>query len=192
MQKFSKIEQNIAENNIDTTVFKSDRFKIVKQDGWEFNDQPEDYVVAIVYLSNHMELIFRLEPVPSYKSREKDFDRFLTVLSGTRTFSEEIEECLFREIYEETGLVISKAYTSHQFLQSLFVSKAGTPKYHIYWVPLLDSEYRLEKAPGDGSIHEANSTSFRINISQINSLKPVDTITSLCIQLAKKELGIKN
>lgn len=191
MQKFSKIEQTVAENEVNNTIFQSDRFKIVKNDGWEFNNQPEDYVVAITYLSNHMELIFRLEPIPSYKFRELDFDRFLTVLSGTRHHSEEIEECLFREIYEETGLVISKAYSSHQFLQSLFVSKNGTSKYHIFWVPLLDSEYRLEKAPGDGSTHEANSTSFRINISQINSLKPIDTITSLCIQLAKKELGLK-
>ena len=191
MQQFSKMDNENQTPGQADSLYKSEIFNIIKKDGWEFDNNNCDYVIALVYLSNHMELIFRLEPIPPYKVREPEFDRFLTVLSGTRKYEENVEDCLFREIFEETGIVIHKNYTDHRLIYSTFISKGTTSKYYIYWVPLLDTEFRLEPAPGDGSDGEKNSTSFRLNVSQLHTLKPVDTITALAIQIAKNELLLR-
>lgn len=190
MKKFTKIEeQNILEN-AEKSLFKSDYFNIVEKDGWQYDACPNDYVIAIIYLANHMELVFRLEKVVPFQQKHPEFDRFITVVSGTKESNETFEECLFREIYEETGIVISKNYNDYQLIHSLFISKGTHCKYHIYWVPILDTDYRLERAPGDGSNIEAQSTAFRVNISALKTLKPVDMVTALAIELAKNELAI--
>lgn len=190
MQKFTKIEQPKPETTPET-LYQSDYFKIIQKDGWQFDANPFDYVIAIVYLANHMELVFRLEKIPPFQHRHPDFDRFLTVISGTKDANEGFEDCLFREIFEETGIIIPKSYNEHKLLQSLFISKATSAKFHIYWVPITDNDYRIERAPGDGSKTEQQSTSFRIHINQLRTLKPLDMVTSLAIELAKNELGIK-
>lgn len=191
MKKFTKIEeqQNVASGN--KSLFNSDVFNIVDKDGWQFDSNCHDYIVAIVYLATHMELVFRLEKIPSYQHRHNEFDRFVTVVSGTKEHGESFEETLFREIYEETGLVISKGYTDFKLLSSVFISKSSSSKFHFYWVPLLDSDYKLEHAPGDGSQIEAQSTAFRIHINQLKTLKAADMATSLAIQYAKNELALK-
>lgn len=190
MKKFTKIEEQNNIQQAEESLFKSKHFNIIQKDNWEFDACPNDYVIAIIYLANHMELVFRLEAVPPFKHKHPEFDRFVTMVSGTKENDETFEECLFREIYEETGIVISKSYNDYQLLHSLFISKATSCKYHIYWVPILDTDYRLEKAPGDGSAIEANSTAFRLNISKLKTIKPVDMVTALAIELAKNELAI--
>ncbi len=191
MKKFTKIEeqQNTGPAG-EKSLYKSDYFNIVEKDGWQFDACPNDYVIAIIYLANHMELVFRLETVVPFKQKHPEFDRFVTTVSGTKEIDESFEECLFREIYEETGIVISKSYNDYQLIHSLFISKGTTCKFHFYWVPITDSDYRLEKAPGDGSNFEANATAFRINLGQLKTLKPVDMTTAMAIEIAKNELAI--
>lgn len=190
MKKFTKIEEQVEPANAQKQLYKSNFFNIVQKDGWEYDACPNDYVIAIIYLANHMELVFRLEQVQPYKHVHNEFDRFITMVSGSKSNDETFEECLFREIYEETGLVISKSYNDQHLVRSLFISKGSTCKYHIYWVPLLDKDYRLERAPGDGSNIEANSTAFRVGLAQLKTLKPVDMVTALSIEIAKNELGV--
>lgn len=191
MKKFTSVEEKpIPDSNNAGVLFNSDVFNIVQKDGWQFDSNCHDYVIGIVYLANHMEIVLRLEKIPSYKHRHNEFDRFVTVVSGTKEHGEGFEETLFREIYEETGLVISKAYKDFKLLTSVFITKSSSSKFHFYWVPLLDTDYRLERAPGDGSQIEAESVAFRIHISQLKTVKPSDLATCLAIEYAKNELAI--
>ncbi|SRR6266403_1695032 len=184
MDKFSKLFQsNKKLKDDDNYLWKGSYIKIKELDGWEGVCE-KDCIVAIVYLLEHDELVLRKEYVPTYNwVNKKEF--YLTILSGAIEEGETAERTLIRELEEEAGIKLHTHYRGFKKLNQLFFNKGCTAQYHIYYVPLNDTDYEKVLAKGDGSEIEDKSISVRIDVKFVKNLNPSDTITALCLEYFK-------
>jgi 8-oxo-dGTP pyrophosphatase MutT (NUDIX family) len=185
MDKFSdyiKKTNTVETNGTGEILFQDGNYKVKRAEGWIYMDEP-DMIIAIIYLSDTGEVMFRYEYVPTYKCRDSK-EHYLTMLSGTMNKNEKPIQCLFREVLEETGMSLKPSVEAVE-VNTLFVSKGCSAKYHIYFLEINSNDYDQVEAKGDGSDAEANSQSIRIPVSQIPHLEIEDTITGYCVEYLK-------
>jgi 8-oxo-dGTP pyrophosphatase MutT (NUDIX family) len=197
MRKFSKIKENTkggASSGLDkksdkNLIYQDDYFKIISFEGWNILSE-SDMVVCIPYLTERNKFIIRHEYIPTFKYREGQ-EYHTTVISGTIENDETPENCLFRELEEEAGIVINPDYQIKEYLPPLFVSKGNTNKYHPFIIPLAEKDFTEVKIKGDGSVAEKKSKSILLDTKYINNLFPSDLITNFMLEKFKNYLNIK-
>lgn len=186
MELFSKLTKK-SKNGKEDEIKYDGYLKVLDSDGWEYVEE-KDCVVVIPHLVNFDEILLRKEVVPPFNSRIPDQEHFITVVSGTMEGTEKPEETLVRELREETGIKLNTGFQGWKKWGSFFWNKGNNSRCHLFYLPLTISDFQKVSITGDGSEFEKKSTTFRIDIKYLDSLKPSDLITQTMLLYLKKEL----
>ena len=148
-EKFTNIEKTSGNTNVeeqDTDVkYKGDYLKVVGYKNFEFVSEAH-MVVILPYLRDEGYILLRHEYVPTYQYFYKDSNEyktitnFLTVVTGTVEKGESLQNCVRRELYEETGVVLSNLYQI-EMDKHLFLSKGNVAQYHTCLLELRYNDY---------------------------------------------------
>lgn len=187
MEQFTELPQSTTQQP--ESVYKSDYRNLVKIDGWEVDLELNDRAVVLVHFIEQNVILLRREPVPSFEHVTGEREH-LVMVGGRINDDETPEEAMFRELFEETGIIVKTNYDNHVKWAELFYDKGSTEKCHLYYVPLSQYQYEERPAPTDGSKHEAESQNVKVSIRHINALRPADMVTAYSLELLKKELGM--
>lgn len=191
MEKYTKrskkVEEKIKEDN--KPLFENEYLKVLDVEGWTIVDE-KDMVVTIPYLVEYNQIVLRLEDVPTFKFKFPEMSHFVTCVSGTIEKGESPKETLFRELKEETGIVVNDDYEV-DFSMPLFSSKGNTAQYNICILPLYEKDYYEVIPEGDGSDSEKKSKNVKLDIKFINNVTTNDLITTHLLTLIKKYANIK-
>lgn len=182
MNKFSKVlsgEQKMEKNE---PQLKYDGYmKIIDYKDYEFVEE-DDVVVVLPYLIDEASILLRSEYIPTYQYFYKNYNEykhitnFLTVISGTVKEEETIKNTVRRELYEETGLVLSATY-DFDISKNVFMSKGNVGRYHMCILELRYNDFRITTPPTDGTKSEKLSKTLKIGLGDIDELRTHDLIT---------------
>ena len=199
MKKFSKLDtepiKKETETDNDNVLFNGDVIKVISYKGWEFVSEPHN-VVILPYLRDEGYVLLRHEFVPTYQYFYKDFDNyqnitnFLTCVSGTVEKGETLQNAIRRELYEETGIVLSSMFDI-ELGKNLFVSKGNVSQYHTCILEIRYNDFRLVPPKGDGSEAENKSQTIKISLGDLDNIKTHDLITEYLITKFKLQYNIK-
>lgn len=186
MNKFSKIQK--TKLSIEKEDYLYDGYlKIKSKDNYEFVVE-NDCSLAIVHLLDFNEILLRKEFIPPFQDRHVDKEFFLTMISGCVEKGETPIQTIIRELAEEAGILLNTTYNSWENWGNYFWCKSNSSKAHIFYFPLRVDDFRKVVACGDGSEIEKLSSTVRVDLKFINSLKPSDLTTALCIELMKTKI----
>jgi 8-oxo-dGTP pyrophosphatase MutT (NUDIX family) len=197
-EKFTNIEKTsgTTKSEQDTDVkYKGDYLKVIGYKNFEFVSEAH-MVVILPYFRDEGFIIMRHEYVPTYQYFYKDSNdykgitNFLTVVTGTVEKGESLENTVRRELYEETGIVLSNLYKV-EIDKNLFLSKGNVAQYHTCFVELRYNDYKLVKPKSDGSEEENLSKAIKISLGDIDDIKTHDLITEYMITKFKLDYNIK-
>jgi 8-oxo-dGTP pyrophosphatase MutT (NUDIX family) len=197
-EKFTNIEKTSGTTTEakDTDVkFKGDYLKVVGYKNFEFVSEAH-MVVVLPYLRDEGFILLRHEYVPTYQYFYKDsidykqITNFLTVLTGTVEQGETLENCVRRELYEETGIVLSNMYQI-EMDKHLFLSKGNVSQYHTCLLEIRYNDYKVVQPKHDGSSEEELSKTIQISLGDLNEIKTHDLITEYMITKFKLEYNMK-
>lgn len=197
VKKFSKldIETNKNEKEVDNIVYNSDSLKVVKYKNWDIVLEP-NMVIILPYLRDEGYVLLRHEYIPTYQYFYKDVDNyknitnFLTCISGSIEKGETLQNAIRRELYEETGIILSDMYNI-EIDKNIFVSKGNCTQYHICMLELRYNDFRLVPPKGDGSTEENKSQTIKISLGDLDNIKTHDLITEYLITKFKLQYGLK-
>lgn len=185
MEKFNSIVNQLnKENTFNDVIYQGKKYQIQNVDGWDVIKE-RDVVICIPYLEVHREVVLRKEYIPSF-TKVDGHEHHLVAVGGSIEPNETKQEALLRETEEETGLFLRTDYENYQLLTSCFISKSHMNRYHIYVMPLLENDYEILEAKGDGSKYENNSVPVRVHVDYLKNCIFADTVSTLAIELFKK------
>ena len=199
-EKFTNIEKNTgttqAQQEEDTNIkFKGEYLKVVAYKDYEFVSEPH-MVVILPYLRDESMIILRHEYIPTYQYFYKDsqdynsITNFLTIVTGTVEQGETLENCVRRELYEETGIVLSNMFQV-ELDKHLFLSKGNVAQYHTCLLELRYNDYKVTQPKSDGSESENKSKAIQISLGDLDEIKTHDLITEYMITKFKLEYKLK-
>jgi 8-oxo-dGTP pyrophosphatase MutT (NUDIX family) len=197
MDKFSNIDKIEAKNkeNVKEFKYKGEYLNVIDYKDYEFVSEPS-MVVMLPYLRDEGQILLRHEYIPTYQyyfrnsNEYKGITNFLTVISGQMEKNETVENTIRRELYEETGIILSNSYEIDNG-KSLFVSKSNVALYHACILEIRYNDYKLTKPPTDGSINEKKSNTIKISVGDIDEIRTHDLITEYLITKFKLDYKIK-
>lgn len=181
MEKFSKLGKNTKEDKNAPKIKYDGYLKVIEYKDYEFVDE-KDMVIVLPYLKDESALVLRHEYVPTYQyhyrnsNDYKSITNFLTVLSGSVEKGETLKNTVRRELYEESGIILSTMY-DFDIEKSLFVSKGNSGQYHICILELGYNDYKVTTPPTDGSKSEQLSKTVTISLGDLDELRTHDLIT---------------
>lgn len=196
IQKFSniqKIEETPEEKS--EIIFTGNRIKIIDYKNQEFVLEPQ-MVIMLPYLHDENHILLRHEYIPTYQYYYKDIDdfksvtHFLTAISGTIEKDESLNNAIRRELYEETGIILSSSYNI-EIQKSLFLSKGNVSQYHICILELKYNDFKLTEPKGDGSYGESISKTIKISLGDLDNLRTHDLITEYILTKFKLDYDLK-
>ena len=130
VQKFSNIQKNEHKpEEKSEIIFTGNHLKIVDYKNQEFVLEPH-MVIMLPYLRDESHILLRHEYIPTYQYFYKNIDdfkgvtHFLTAISGTVEKGESLNNAIRRELYEETGIILSSGYNI-DVQKSLFLNKGN-------------------------------------------------------------------
>lgn len=195
MKKFSTIQKE-EQKNKEIDIKYDGYLKVIGYKDYEIVSE-SDMVIILPYFEEEGYIVLRHEPIPTYEYRYKDNEEyknithFLTVVSGTVEKGETLKNTIRRELFEETGIVISDLF-KFDIDKDLFVSKGNSAKYYTCFLKLNMNDYKLTTPPTDGSESEKNSKNIKVNISDLDSIKTHDLITEYMLLKLKNDFLDKN
>lgn len=187
MKQFSNMSFEKPKSPEKEYLFKGNHTKVVKAEhDWEVVENIGG-AVCIPHIIETNEIILREELVPSYKYVDGK-EKHLVVVGGGIDNGESPEQAIIRELEEEAGIKINVGWVNMEKWGEMFSNKNSTSKIHIFYFPLSIGDYSVVQAKGDGSYVEDNSYAVRVNIDWIESLKPADLVTNLCLEFFKNKV----
>ena len=198
-EKFTNIEKTSgttkAEEQDTDVKFKGDYLKIVGYKNFEFVSEAH-MVVILPYLRDEGFILLRHEYIPTFQYFYKDsvdykyITNFLTVVTGTIEKGETLENCVRRELYEETGIVLSNLYKI-EMDKHLFLSKGNVSQYHTCLLELRYNDFKLVNPKSDGTEEEDLSKTIKISLGDLNDIKTHDLITEYMLTKFKLDYNLK-
>ena len=198
-EKFTNIEKTSGNTNVeeqDTDVkYKGDYLKVVGYKNFEFVSEAH-MVVILPYLRDEGYILLRHEYVPTYQYFYKDSNEyktitnFLTVVTGTVEKGESLQNCVRRELYEETGVVLSNLYQI-EMDKHLFLSKGNVAQYHTCLLELRYNDFKLVNPKSDGTEEEDLSKTIKISLGDLDNIKTHDLITEYMLTKFRLDYNIK-
>lgn len=187
MDKFTKINKKIEEIQ-DNNLYNGKYIKVVDDQGWETIIE-NDHISCLVYLRDQAKILLRREIIPSWQHKLKHNTletKHLTLISGTIEDNETPEQCLRRELYEEAGIILNDYYRL-EIEGPFFKSKGTSSAFYFSIVELSQTDFRMVKAVGDGSMIENMSNTVAIELHNIDDIKVNDLITYTVLDKFKTE-----
>jgi len=194
-EKFTNIEKSGPPKSEEEIKYKGEYLNVVSYKNYEIVSEPH-MVIILPYLRDEGYLLLMHEYIPTYQYFYKDsrdyrgITNFVTIVSGTIEKDETMENCVRRELYEETGIVLSNMYKV-EMDKHLFVSKGNVAQYHTCIVELRYNDFKLVPPKTDGSLEEKKSSVIKISLGDLNEIKTHDLITDYMITKFKLEYNIK-
>lgn len=185
---FTKIKEQEGNKSYDV-LWHNDHLQVINVEGWSVVSE-KDMVVIIPFLQEYNQIIMHLEPVPPYKLKKPEFDKFLTVVSESIEPGETPEAAVRRGLKEELGFGLKEDFEI-EISKPLFVSKGNTNSYYCCILHLMEHDYTEFAPTTDGSIEEVAANNIKIDLKYINTLMTQDIITSYMVELLKNKLDIK-
>lgn len=195
MEKFTKIkksQEKEIQKEKDSIVYDG-YIKVIKKNDWEFTIEKPS-IVCLVYVKDEGYILMRSEPIIPWQydmrnNIQQISGHFLTLISGTIEDNEVPQECLRRELYEESGIVLNE-FKQLNIEGPFYASKGTTYKFYTCLLELNYNDYKLVAAPGDGSIAEKLSKNIKISISDLDKIKINDMISKYLIEKMKNEYNL--
>ena len=198
-EKFTNIEKTSSTTNSeekDTNIkFKGDYLKVIGYKNFEFVSEAH-MVVILPYLRDEGFILLRHEYIPTYQYFYKDsidyktITNFLTVVTGAVEEGESLSNAVRRELYEETGIVLSNLYKI-EIDKNLFISKGNVSQYHTCILELRYNDYKLVNPKSDGTEEEDLSKTIKISLGDFDDIKTHDLITEYMLTKFRLEYNIK-
>ena len=194
MDKFTKIvKQKDNEESEEGVVYQNDYITVKEKNDWTYVVE-KDMIVVMPYVKDEGYVYLRSENVPPWKEKYSGTDfgkvsQYLTVISGTIEDGEEPHQTLRRELYEESGIILSQFY-NFNIEGPYFLSKGGSGAFYICLMELNYNDYKLVAAPGDGTKHEKEARTIKLSIAEFDNIKINDMVTKLLIDKLKKEYNL--
>jgi len=191
MITFSK-QQKIPFKGPIEPLYQGKNVSINKWKDWEVVNQ-KDFVVVLPYFKDESYFLLRQEPTPYKLKYQNDpnmrnIDKFLTLIGGSMEEGENALQSLRREMYEESGIVLSNLYEV-EIPEPLFLNKNGIYQVYPFLLELDYNSYKQVRFGGDGSKNEKLSMCVKVNLSDIDEIKVHDVLTEY--MLMKLKLKIK-
>ena len=120
-------------------------------------------VLIVPYLINEECFIIRKEYCPPYCIKEDKMRLYYTLISGGIEDNESVEDSLFRELEEETGVIYPNIEWIEQ-VSNIPVCKSTDYRTTIFIMGVTDYDYIIPK--GDGTANEAKSKSIKVSIDE--------------------------
>jgi 8-oxo-dGTP pyrophosphatase MutT (NUDIX family) len=181
MEKFSKLNKNTDNSKEPKIVYDGKHKKIINWKDCDFVLENDMVIILPIFVDDNT-IMLRHEPIPTYQykninsNEHKHVTHFLTAISGSIEKGESVKNAVRRELYEETGVVLSDLF-NFDIDKDLYLNKGNSAKYHICFLEIRYNDYKLSKAPGDGSEMEKDSKTLNINVADIDKLRTHDLIT---------------
>jgi 8-oxo-dGTP pyrophosphatase MutT (NUDIX family) len=194
-EKFTNIEKFGPPKSVEEIKYKGEYLNVVSYKNYEIVSEPH-MVIILPYLRDEGYLLLMHEYIPTYQYFYKDsrdyrgITNFVTIVSGTIEKDETMENCVRRELYEETGIVLSNMYKV-EMDKHLFVSKGNVAQYHTCIVELRYNDFKLVPPKTDGSLEEKKSSVIKISLGDLNEIRTHDLITDYMLTKFKLEYNIK-
>ena len=196
MDKFSKVQkvQQGPKSQNSEYVYDGDHIKVRNVNGYEWTES-KDSIFILPYIKDEGVLLMRYEQIPSFQYKYKDTNwrnktHYITLIGGGIEKDETPIKSLKRELYEESGLVLSDMYDI-QIEGPFFVSKSTTKQIYLCLMELNFNDYKFTLPPTDGSKLEKNSKTIKVSLGDIDEIVVSDLITQQMLCKMKKEYGIK-
>lgn len=187
MDKLSNIINKKEKESIYNIKDIDEWLKIISIDDKNFIKEC-DTVACLVYFEDENKILLRREPLKSWNYRRKDESiYYLSVVTGSIEENETVENCIRRELYEETGIVLNEFYDI-DIEGPFFKSKNNTSYYYTSLIILKQNEYKIFKSIGDKSEFEKLSSNVFIDVKYIDDLQIHDLITQYLITKLKQVL----
>lgn len=196
MDKFTKIKKDDTiqvQKDKNALVYAGKYINIIKEGDFDIVSE-KDSVACIIYFQDEGFILMRREPVTTWQYKFKNDVKkisglFLTPIAGTIDNNESPQECLRRELYEETGIILGQFY-KFDIQGPFFASKSTTKQFYTSIVTLNFNDYRIVNAPTDGSIIEKISKNVKVSLGDIDEIKINDLAGQLLINQLKSEFNI--
>jgi len=189
MEKFSKLKPKSELNdNKDEVLYSNGDMDVIEYEDWTVV-RASDYIICIPILIESNQIVLRYEYIPTFKYVEGQ-EYHATLVAGRIESGETPINALFRELEEETGIVLNDEYRPEE-LKPLFTSKGLTSKAYPFILPLNERDYHTVVAKGDGSKSEAMSKSVKVDIKNIDNINMSDLVTAYMLEKVKDYLNHK-
>lgn len=195
MDKFSNLNQKDKEETGEKCLLDTKYIKVIEYDDFTFVRE-SDMVAILPYFKDEGCVYLRSEYIPTYAYRYRNnvnwnkYTNFLTIISGTIEAGETPEQTVRRELYEESGIVLSSLYQI-EVGKGLFLNKGNTAKYFPCLMELRYNDYRVTQPKNDGSESEKKSRMIKVDLNYLDQLLVQDLITQLLIDKLKLTYNLK-
>ena len=184
MEKFTQIEDKpVVPDEI--SLFNGKFLDIINYKETEIL-QINDKVAILPYFRDEATFLMRLEYMPAYqyknkgKSNLKNITNYLTVITGAIEEGETPEKTIRRELYEESGIVLSSLY-QFDIEGPYFMQKYSTGQVWVCLLELPVNTYRQIMPPTDGSKSEKLSKCIRVSVGDVKNVVNNDLISKYLI-----------
>ncbi|MFA5759678.1 MAG: NUDIX domain-containing protein [Clostridia bacterium] len=161
------------------TLWKGEYVSVIspKTNPYESLHEPDVVIILPqIIFSTGTFYIVRKEFCPPYFIKEnilsnrKDI-KYFTLISGKIEEGENIEDCVKRELLEETGISSDKIIDIHSIYKNLPICKSTDMRGYFYYVTIKGDDNLTElKGKGDGTKYEELSQSVLIDKSEWNEV----------------------
>jgi 8-oxo-dGTP pyrophosphatase MutT (NUDIX family) len=193
MEKFSKMKPMGEEKPKSDEILYDDKYmKVIKYEDWSVIDD-KDVVVCIPYLIESNQIVLRQEYIPSFKLKDGQ-EYHISLVGGSVEMGETLDECLLRELQEESGIVLRDNFKI-EFMKPLFKTKSHSAKFHPCILTLTENDYheiKINDPDNKLNIKNGNklNTVIKVDLKYLNSLNASDVITEYMILEFKKYLNM--
>lgn len=192
MEKFTKIKKQ-PQAQIPAPAYQGKNFTVTSHEENEMINE-SDTVVILPYFKDEGFILLKHENVASYKYRYKDdlknknLDRFLTVISSPLAEGEGPIQTVRRELYESSGIILSNLYPL-EITEELFMTKNSTGKYYTFLLELNYNDFKQVMNIDDQNKKVSNS--IKVSIGDIDDIQIHDLLTRYMLLKLKFEYKIK-
>jgi 8-oxo-dGTP pyrophosphatase MutT (NUDIX family) len=193
MEKFTKVQNKPVVKEQPSTKYSGSRVKVHKYKEWDIIEEV-DTIAVLPYFPQEGYIFLRSEYIPTYQwvyqKKYPQATNFLTCICGGINEGETPTQALRRELFEESGLVLSNL-KEIEFETPVHIHKGHLNRYFPCLLELNYNDFQQTMSPGDGSRTEKLSKTIPVSLGDLDQLIIHDLITQYLILRLKQELKWK-
>jgi len=191
MEKYSVISKKPIEKEENNLMFKGNKTNILNYQDNEIILE-KDTIAILPYFKDEGFILMKHEYNLAYQYKLKNFNNyknetnFLTCITGSVEENESIIQAMRRELYEETGIVLSEFFPL-TIDKKFFKTKNNISTYYPFLLEISNQEYKSTTVVGKDKQDKDLSKTIKIDINNINDIQTFDLITEYLLLRLKTE-----